>query len=90
MGDALKDCGRSRSRIDFDRQLIVMLLGGLGTDGALPPMLPTHSGHQQDVLEMKFWMACHLGGALLSGFTVSMKETSAPHSPYWLGAPMSL
>jgi hypothetical protein len=54
------------------------------------PIVLEQLGHQQGFLEIKFWMACHFGGALLSGVVVCMIDSSAPHEPYLLSTPMSL
>ncbi len=51
--------------------------GGIGTG----PMLSVQPAHQHGLAMLKLVMACHLGGALLSGETVSMNDSRAPHSP---------
>ena len=58
--------------------------GGIHPFGAAPavPIVPLQPDHQQGFPEMKFCIACHLGGALLRGLTVSRTDSSAPHSPY--------
>src|ERR1700692_1762482 len=59
-------------------------IGAVGVAPAVP-IVPVQPDHQQGFPEMKFCIACHLGGALLRGFTVSRNDSSAPHSPYLLG-----
>lgn len=61
-------------------QCTVNLAGAIGIGVATT--VPAQPDHQQGFPEMKFWMACHLGGALLSGVVVCMTDSSAPHSPY--------
>src|ERR1700681_3433775 len=63
-------------------------MGAVGV-GVVGPIVPVHPDHQQGVAEIKFCIACHLGGALLKGLIVSRNDSRAPHSPYWLGPLMS-
>ena len=51
---------------------------------------PEQLGHQQGFPDIKIWMACHFGGALLSGVVVCMIDSSAPQEPYLLPTPTSL
>ena len=70
---------------------MLRLVGAMGTS-AVDPLETVeleHPPHQQGLAAMKFCSACHFGGALLKGVTVSMNDSSAPHSPYWLAVQMS-
>src|ERR1700722_19655943 len=53
------------------------------------PIVPEQPGHQHGLPEIKFWMACHFGGALPSGLVVCMIDSMAPQEPYLLPAPTS-
>jgi hypothetical protein len=43
--------------------------------------MPEQLSHQQGFPEIKVWMACHLGGAPLSGVVDCMIDSTAPQEP---------
>ncbi len=53
-------------------------VGDVGTVASVP----WQPDHQHGFPEIKSCMACHLGGALLSGEVVCMIDSSPPQTPY--------